>query len=231
MERESTFLPRATVNQLTVMPATGYGFQAGTIVANLSYGVGRDGGVDFSESSSGFLTGKGTNTLVILGYPMVLSGTQADSDLIGIANVGLRAQTPRELIAVLVPAQGYLPQTANGVCSMGFNVEQDGAITFNPAAAGSYLVRNSSYPNPSHVGEDVAIRAFVRSVEPGLLTPQDNLPFSVGTNLLGSAPLGTDGEASFRTSLLPKGEHDIVIEFPGNQACEPSSTTVRHRVE
>jgi hypothetical protein len=162
---------------------------------------------------------------------MVLSATQADSDLIGIANVVLRAQTPRELIAVLVPAHGYLPQTANGVCGMGFNVERDGGITFDPSAAGSYLVRNSSYPNPSQVGEDVTIRAYVRSVEPALLTPQGNLTFSVGTDLLGSAPLGIDCEATFRSSLLPRGEHDIVIEFPGNEDFEPSSTTIRHRVE
>jgi hypothetical protein len=64
-----------------------------------------------------------------------------------------------------------------------------------------------------------------------LLTPQGSLTFSMSTNVLGSAPLGIDGEASFRTSLLPKGEHDIVIEFPGSEDFEPNSTTVRHRVE
>src|SRR5258707_13861045 len=111
---------------------------------------------------------------------MVLSATHADSDLVRIASIDLRAQTPRELIAVLVPAHGYLPQTAHGVFSVGFNVEKDGGITFDPVTAGSYVVMNSSFPNPSKVGEDVTIRVYVRSVERALLTPQGDLTFSVG---------------------------------------------------
>ncbi len=134
----NTFLPRATVNQLTIIPATGYGFQPGSgIVADLSYGIGRDGGVDFPESCGGFLAGKGTSTLVILGYPMVLNAAHADSDLVGIANVGVRAETPRELVATLVPAKSYLPQTAKGVCGTGFNIER---------TAGSLLIPPQSVP-------------------------------------------------------------------------------------
>jgi hypothetical protein len=134
----NTFLPRATVNQLTIIPATGYGFQPGSgIVADLSYGIGRDGGVDFPESCGGFLAGKGTSTLAILGYPMVLNAAHADSDLVGIANVGVRAETPRELVATLVPAKSYLPQTAKGVCGTGFNIER---------TAGSLLIPPQSVP-------------------------------------------------------------------------------------
>jgi hypothetical protein len=172
----NTFLPRATVNQLTIIPATGYGFQPGSgIVADLSYGIGRDGGVDFPESCGGFLAGKGTSTLVILGYPMVLNAAHADSDLVGIANVGVRAETPRELVATLVPAKSYLPQTAKGVCGTGFNIERDGRITFDPAAVGSYVVTNSSSPNPSQAGEEVAIGVYVRPNAPARLTPQGNV--------------------------------------------------------
>lgn len=158
--RETTVLSRATVNQLTLIPATNYRFIAGSGVdADLEHGyvVGRDGRVDFPASCAGFLAGKGTSTLVIPGYPMVLSAT-ADSDLVVIASIGLRAQTPRELIAVLVPGHGYLPQTAHGVFTTGFNIERDGSISFDPAAVGSYVVSNSSFPNSSKVGEDVTIR-------------------------------------------------------------------------
>ena len=184
----NTFLPRATVNQLTIIPATGYGFQPGSgIVADLSYGIGRDGGVDFPESCGGFLAGKGTSTLVILGYPMVLNAAHADSDLVGIANVGVRAETPRELVATLVPAKSYLPQTAKGVCGTGFNIERDGRITFDPAAVGSYVVTNSSSPNPSQAGEEVAIGVYVRPNAPARLTPQGNVTFTVGNTLLGGA--------------------------------------------
>jgi len=159
----------------------------GGIVADLSYGIGRDGGVDFPESCGGFLAGKGTSTLVILGYPMVLNAAHADSDLVGIANVGVRAETPRELVATLVPAKSYLPQTAKGVCGTGFNIERDGRITFDRAAVGSYVVTNSSSPNPSQAGEEVAIGVYVRPNAPARLTPQGNVTFTVGNTLLGGA--------------------------------------------
>ena len=74
----------------------------------------------------------------------MLNAAQADSDLLSV--VGLQAQTPRELVATLVPAKGYLPQTANGVFSTGFNIERDGTDTFDPAVAGRYVVQTSCSP-------------------------------------------------------------------------------------
>ena len=67
---------------------------------------------------------------------------------LGIAGLEVRAQTPRELEAVMVPAKGYLPETANGISPIGFGIEPDGRIAFDPAAAGSYVIRISSQPNP-----------------------------------------------------------------------------------
>ena len=57
------------------------------------------------------------------------------------------------------------------------------------------------------------------------------MTFSVGSTLLGTATLTVDGEANFRTSNLPRGEHDVVIEYTGHQDFEPSSTKVRHSVQ
>jgi hypothetical protein len=226
-----TFLPRATVNQLTIIPATGYGFQPGSgIVADLSYGIGRDGGVNFPESCAEFLTGKGTNTLVILGFPMVLSAAQADSDLVSIVQLGLGAQTPRELVAVLIPAHGYIPRTLNGVFSTPFNVERDGRITFDPAAAGRYLVQLSCVPNPSKLGEPVVVEVYVRPTEPARSAPQGTVAFTVDGRLVGGATLDASGLAQTQISLLPLGDHDIVIEYQGDPDSEPSSTVVRHRV-
>ena len=229
---EGAFLPRATVNQLTIIPASGYSFQPGSgIIADLRYAVRADGSVDFPDSCEGFLGGKGTTTLVIRGYPIVLSASDADSDLVALANVGVQSQSPRSLSATLVPAKGYLPQTVNGVFRTGFNVERDGSITFDPAASGAYVVRNSFSPNPSKVGEEVIINIQVLRVQPGLERPQGSVTFSVGSTLLGTATLTVDGEANFRTSNLPRGEHDVVIEYTGHQDFEPSSTKVRHSVE
>jgi hypothetical protein len=59
----------------------------------------------------------------------------------GNSHWGLGAQTPGELVAALIPAHGYIPRTLNGVFSTPFNAERDGRITFDPAAAGRYLVQ------------------------------------------------------------------------------------------
>jgi hypothetical protein len=126
------FLPRATVHQLTVIPAAGYGFQPGSgIVADLQYGVARDGSVQLAPEVAGFAAAAG-NTLVLRGYPIVIDATQADSDLVGIANLGLSPQSSRELSAVLLPARNYIPQTINGVFATGFNIGRDGTITLTP---------------------------------------------------------------------------------------------------
>jgi hypothetical protein len=163
---QGTVLSRTTVNQLTIIPATGYGFQPGSIVADFSYGIGRDGSIQLDPDLASCASANG-NTLTILGFPIMINAADADSDLVGIPQLGLRAQTPRELFATLIPAHGYAPQTINGVFSTLFNLERDGRITFDPAASGRYLVQTSTSPNPSRVGEDVTIRAYVRSVELG----------------------------------------------------------------
>jgi hypothetical protein len=85
-----------------------------------------------------------TSSLATVGadhLPMALSAAQADSDLVSIVQLGLGAQTPGELVAALIPAHGYIPRTLNGVFSTPFNAERDGRITFDPAAAGRYLVQ------------------------------------------------------------------------------------------
>jgi hypothetical protein len=135
------FLPRSGVSQLTLIPAAGYGLQPGSgIVADMLFSVGIDGLVDFPVSCDGFLGGRGSDTLIVNGYPVLVDASAADSDLLSIANVGLRADAPRYLFAVLVPAGGYQPQTAKGVFAHGFGVERDGTISVDPSTAGSYVV-------------------------------------------------------------------------------------------
>jgi protein involved in polysaccharide export with SLBB domain len=135
------FLPRTSVNQLTLIPAAGYGFQPGSgIVAEMSYTVGLDGTVSYPASCDGFLGGSGTSTLIVEGYPIFIDAIKADSDLLSLVNIGLAAQAPRFLFAVLVPANGYDPQTANGVFSSGFAVHQNGSITFPADATDRYVL-------------------------------------------------------------------------------------------
>jgi hypothetical protein len=135
------FLSRASVNPLTVIPAVGYNFQpGGGVVADMNYTVGLDGTVSFPISCNGFLGGSGTDTLVVGGYPVLVDATPADSDLLSIINAeGVVAEARRYLFAVLVPADGYAPQTAHGVLH-GFDIQRDGSVTFDGSVAGHYVL-------------------------------------------------------------------------------------------
>ena len=223
-------LSRATVNHFTVMPAAGYGFIVGSgINADFHYGVGLDGSIQLDPDLASCASASG-DTLTIFGFPIIISAADADSDLVSIVQLGLAAQTPRELVAVLIPAHGYIPRTLNGVFSTPFNVERDGRITFDPAAAGRYLVQPSCVPNPSQPGEPVVVKVYVRATEPMRSAPQGTVAFIVDGRLVGGATLDASGVAQTQISLLPLGDHDIVIEYQGDPDFEPSSTVVRHSV-
>ena len=184
----SEYLP-AGIHELTVIPAAGYGFRLATgIAADFQFDVDVSGQVISKPEFAGFAKAS-ANHLTIRGYPMLLDATHADSDLLGIAGLEVRAQTPRELEAVMVPAKGYLPETANGICTTGFSIEPDGRIAFDPAAAGSYVIRNSSQPNPSEIGDEVSVRIYVRPAQPSGAIPQGTMTFKLGAELLGDATL------------------------------------------
>ena len=145
------FLPRGSVNTLTLIPAAGYVFQPGSgIVADFTLTVGVDGTTDFPADWDGFLSGRGTTGIVVGGYPVLLDAGRADSALLSIGNIGLPADSPRFLFAVLVPAPNYVPQTVNGVFGHGFSVHRDGTITVDPAATGTLLI--STIPRVEIVG-------------------------------------------------------------------------------
>jgi hypothetical protein len=218
------------VHEFTYLPAQGYRFQLPT-GAPLEFllGITNDGQLTIAPEFRGFAHAEG-RTLVLRGYPIVIDAAHADSDLVGIANLGLTPQSPRELSTVLLPARNYIPQTINGVFATAFNIERDGTITFDPAAAGRYVVKRSSSPNPSKVGEQVTVNVSVHPVPPGQGTPQGALTFTDQGTILGSAPLDPHGDATFRTSALPPGDHDIAIDYPGNEQFQPSSALIRHQL-
>jgi Bacterial Ig-like domain (group 3) len=76
----------------------------------------------------------------------------------------------------------------------------------------------------------VTIRVSVRPVSPGRATPQGSVTFTRQGNLLGSAALDANGRATFRTSVLPLGDHDIAIDYPGDEHFQRSSAVIGHRV-
>ena len=58
----------------------------------------------------------------------------------GTRHVGVAAEAHRYLLAILIPADGYDPQTANGVFSHGFGNQRNGSVTFDSSVAGHYVL-------------------------------------------------------------------------------------------
>ena len=148
-------LPSTVVNSLTLIPADNYGFQPGSgIVADMSFSLGLNGLIDFPTSCNGFLQGRGSTLLVLLGYPVLIDATQADSDLVGLVDTGQNAQAPRYLLGVLLPLLpfngGYRLQSINGVFSQTFSLDKNGIVTVEPAAAGRMVV--STIPRVEIIG-------------------------------------------------------------------------------
>ncbi|WP_052499548.1 peptidoglycan-binding protein [Streptomyces vietnamensis] len=233
-----SFLPRASVNELTLLPADGYGFQPGSgLVADLKFGVDRDGHVYVDFEFTGFASAV-EDTLVLHGYPVLIDTTAADSDLVGLSNISASTpgpppnrRGPREILYVLLPARGYLPQTVNGVLRTGFDFERDGTVTFPYSAAGRYGVASPTAPTPSEQGQEVTLNALVRPTDADAGPPRGTVTFSLQQGPpLGTAEVDDQGRASITTSDLPLGDSVIAIDYAGGDAFVPASTTVPHHV-
>lgn len=224
-----TFLSPATVHRLTLLPAAGYVFHAGPgVPADFSYTVRRDGTVDYDASCDTFLTGRGTDTLVVGGFPVVLSAADADSDLLGLASLDgesgptVRAcRPPRELAAVLVPAAGYQPRTVHGVCT-GFRVARDGTLSADPAAADSYRARSESSTTPP-------LTVRIAGTGRGGPAPRGRVTFTVDGRHLGTVPLDGVGLATLRAAAVPADAREVVVVYEGDDAYRPCTTTLRLR--
>ncbi|KAB7833817.1 Ig-like domain-containing protein [Streptomyces mobaraensis] len=224
-----TFLPPDTVHRLTLLPAAGYVFLAGPgVAADFSYTVRPDGTVDYDASCDRFLSGRGTGTLVVGGFPVVLSAAGADSDILGLEGLPDPApRPPRELAAVLVPAKGYQPRTAYGVCS-GFRVGRDGTPAADPAGARSYRAGDEG-PRAAAEGPPAGLTVRIARAVPGGPPPRGRVAFTADGRPLGTVLLDGVGLASLRTAAVPAGTREIVVAYEGDDAHRPCTTTLRLR--
>ncbi|MFZ3493297.1 Ig-like domain-containing protein [Streptomyces sp. 5.8] len=221
-----TFLSPSTVHRLTLLPAAGYVFHAAPgLAADFSYTVSADGTVDYDASCDRFLTGRGTHTLVVGGFPVVLSAAGADSDLLGLAALdGGEPRTPRELTAVLAPAPGYQPRTAHGVCS-GFRLARDGTLSVAPAGIRSYAPITEETPSAAADGL-TALTVRVAPAAPGGPPPRGHVTFTANGLLLGTALLDEVGLATLRTTIPSAGAQEIVAAYEGDDAHSPCTTAL-----
>jgi hypothetical protein len=102
-------------------------------VADSWFEVTRDGALEYNQDYDGFLAGRGSNTLTIFGYPLVVDARHADDDLVGLVDTGQRAETPYMLFGVLLPCAGYrlqtLKTTSDGIFTHTFSLLRGGTVT------------------------------------------------------------------------------------------------------
>ncbi|MBC8275708.1 MAG: Ig-like domain repeat protein [Chloroflexi bacterium] len=87
------------------------------------------------------------------------------------------------------------------------------AQTVNKADTSTALV---SSQNPSVYGQSVNFTATVSAVAPGAGTPTGTVKFKEGSATLSTGNLKGPGQATFTTSSLSAGDHNITAEYEGD---------------
>ena len=87
-----------------------------------------------------------------------------------------------------------------------------------------------SSANPSTTAIPVTFTARIIPIAPGAGVPAGTVIFSDGSTTLGSAPV-VNGSASFTTSSLQAGSHNIVATFSGDANSRGSAGTLQEQVE
>ncbi|GGW87837.1 hypothetical protein [Streptomyces galilaeus] len=137
------YLPRATVNQLTVLPGNGYMFQAGPgVVADFRYGVAPDGTVLVDPAFTGFASAAGS-TLKLKGHTINIDGRKLSHDVLPLGIAGEGKFLPRATVNQLtvLPAKGYNFQPGLGtVADFSYGVTRDGKVSVDPPHTGTASV-------------------------------------------------------------------------------------------
>ncbi len=164
-----TWLPRATVNQLTLIPATGYSFQPGGLLADFSYGVGRDGSIQLDPNLASCASASG-NTLTIRGHTINIDGRALSHDLLPFGIQPPGTWLPRATVnqLTLIPATGYSFQPGGLLADFSYGVGRDGSIQLDPNLASC----------ASASGNTLTIRGHTINID-GRALSHDLLPFGI----------------------------------------------------
>ena len=88
----------------------------------------------------------------------------------------------------------------------------------------------TSAPNPSSDGQAVVFTATVASSPPGSTIPSGMTTFQEGAAVLAQVPLSAAGTASFNTSSLSAGDHNITAVYYSDTVFASSSATTTQTV-
>src|SRR5712691_5326177 len=135
--------PSTDVQTLTLVPFDGYLFQVGAgIIGQFSWGIDRAGRITYDPAFDPFLSGRGTDTLVVRGHAIkidarVLASTGFElTNVFGLAN-RLTPSTDVQTLT-LVPVQGsYVFQSGAGNATFEWDIDHECHITYAPGLEGS----------------------------------------------------------------------------------------------
>ena len=135
---KTDLLDGTTVQKLDLTPGT-YSFQPGPgSVMACSFRVTAEGRIDFEAACNSFLSGRGTDTLVVRGHTIKLDARALSStgfllpNGFGLADHMMSSTEVRSL--TLVPLNAYVFQVGAGaVGNFSWGIDQAGRITYDPA--------------------------------------------------------------------------------------------------
>jgi hypothetical protein len=84
----------------------------------------------------------------------------------------------------------------------------------------------SSSLNPSVYLQSVTFKAVVQASRPGSGTPTGNVSFLDGSTVLATVTLDSTGTATFTTTTLSVGSHNIQAQYAGSVDYNPSNSNV-----
>jgi hypothetical protein len=132
-EQNSGWIEGADVPTISLVPGE-YGFQQiSGMVADFRFEVTPDGLIEYNAINNEFLDGRGTTTLIIVGFTISFDARPLSHDLQPIMIGGSDLSRDRTHELTLVPAAGYGFYPASGiVADFRFDITVDGQINLNP---------------------------------------------------------------------------------------------------
>jgi hypothetical protein len=169
---------------VSLKPGT-YKFQQQNPSADFDFSVTLDGTFDYDRRNDAFLSGRGSETLIVRGFPIAVDSTSLSHALLPVS--GAAALTPDRINhLVLLPAAGYSFFSASGVfADLTFAVEADGTVVVDPRLAG--------FAQAS--GQTLTIKGYRITLDTQAL----------------SHGLSPDGIVGWTGGDLPPGRHDITV--------------------
>ena len=174
-----------------------------------------------------------SNSPSVFGQPVTLTATLTPANatgtvqfLDGVTNLGSPATVSNGTAAMIVSSLsvGAHSITAGYSGDSNFSSGTSPALGQNVNQAGSATAVTSN--NPSSFGQTVTFTATVSAVPPGSGTPTGTVQFKDGVTNLGSPVALSSGTATFITSSLSIGVHNITAVYNGDASFMGSTSSL-----